>query len=136
MQSVAIETMRMGAPGTEADKARRHAAGVAEQFEELFVRTLVGSLRQTSSMGGSGGMFGDGPGASTYADWFDQNVAEQITKSSHVGIADQLMRDFERSGEIAPRVRDAEQKQRIAAAAAQHAALAPAMTRGGTDVVL
>lgn len=86
-------------PVAPAQKERQRAEKVAGQFESVFVRTLVSSLRQTASVG-SEGIFGEGPGADTYSDWFDQNLAEQISHSGHIGIADQLMRDFTRYGAI------------------------------------
>lgn len=84
---------RSAEPGTDPRAAARQ---VACQFEQLLVRTLVGGLRETAKVGGEGSMFGDGPGADTYADWFDQNLAEQLSRSGHVGVADVLMREFER----------------------------------------
>ncbi len=99
MDALALQTMRMK-PETASEKERHHAEDVAKQFETIFVRTLVSSLRQTSGVGGDGGMFGSGPGSDTYADWFDQNLAEKVTSSAKVGIEEQLMRDFERNGEL------------------------------------
>lgn len=126
---------------TPADKQRQHAEQVAGQFEAVFVRTMVGSLRQTSSIGGDGGMFGAGPGADTYADWFDQNLADQIARTSHIGIREQLLTDFEHNGELAHRqkaVAAAAQKAADAVLAARRDNLVTARTlgTGGTDVVL
>ena len=68
--------------GEGADRAgRKNAQKAADDFEQMFVRTLVGSLRATSKLGDDGGMFGSGPGTDTYGDWFDQNLAEQIGKA-------------------------------------------------------
>lgn len=131
------ELQRAGATAADAAaKQTARAEQVAAQFEEVFVKTLVGSLRQTASIGGDG-MFGGGPGADTYADWFDQNLATQIARSSSLGIREQLLADFRRNGELAaaPRLQDA-------AAAANEAArrstivTARTMGLGGADVVL
>jgi hypothetical protein len=66
MSQLRIETMSLNP--TPAEKERQHAEKVAGQFEDIFVRTMVSSLRQSSSIGGEGGgMFGSGPGADTYA---------------------------------------------------------------------
>jgi Rod binding domain-containing protein len=116
-------------PTTERQKAERTAG----EFEQLFVRTMVGSLRSTASLGGEeGGMFGSGPGADTFADWFDQNLAEQIATTSEVGIKKQLLGDLERHGEI-PRDQLAAAKR-----AADRTFLGTAKTlgQGGLDVVL
>jgi Rod binding domain-containing protein len=98
MDTLRLETMTLGQSGEtqRAAKARKEEDRVAGQFEALFVRSMVASLRQSSSMGGEGGMFGSGPGADTYADWFDDNLASQMSKSGGVGIKEALLRDFER----------------------------------------
>lgn len=83
------------------DKKVAAARDVAGKFEGVFVRTMVQSMRQSSQMGGEGGgLFGDGPGADTYADWFDDNIATQVSKGGRVGIADHLMHDLERWHQI------------------------------------
>jgi Rod binding domain-containing protein len=99
MDALRLETLSQR-PADAGQKARQHAEKVADQFETIFVRSMVQSMRLSATYGGDSGMFGSGPGADTYSDWFDQNVAEHVSASSQVGIAKQLMRDFERSGEI------------------------------------
>lgn len=118
-----------------ADRERARAEKTAAQFEQLFVRTMVSSLRSTASFGGEeGGMFGKGPGSDTFADWFDQNLGEQIASTSNVGIATQLLRDLERHGEIP---KDLGAQMRRAKAAADHTSFTAASRhgQGGTDVV-
>lgn len=135
MDALGIETMSMR-PVEGPTKERQRAADVAGQFESVFVRTLVSSLRQTASIG-DGGIFGDGPGADTYGDWFDQNLAEQIGRSGHIGIAEALMADFARSGAIAPD--EAAAGARTAAAAVDRGVFtsltASSRLGGGIDVV-
>lgn len=88
-------------PATAVEDKRASALQLAHQFEELFVQQMVGSLRQAAQIGGEeSGMFGSGPGSDTYAQWFDQNLSQQVARGSNLGIADLLMRDFERNGEI------------------------------------
>jgi len=101
MDALRLETLSLK-PKSGDDKARQHAAGVADQFEAIFVRSMVQSLRQSASVGGEGGMFGSGPGADTYADWFDQNLADRLAKNGGIGIKQALMAEFERSGELNP----------------------------------
>jgi Rod binding domain-containing protein len=132
MDALAMETMSMR-KGPPVDKDRQRAESTAKQFEQMFVRTLVGSLRQTASVGGEGGMFGSGPGADTFADWFDQNLAEQVSRTADVGIASQLLGDLERHGEIA--MDFSAHRQRLAAERAFTAA-SKALSTGGLDVVL
>jgi Rod binding domain-containing protein len=98
---------------------------------------MVASLRQTSSFGDGEGMFGSGPGAATYTDWFDQNLAEQVMKSSDIGIRSSLLRDFERSGAVSPQATDAAvEAARTAAAAADRRRLPPTTAAGGIDALL
>ena len=134
--ALALEKMSLR-PGDRTQKERAHAEQVAQQFETMFVRTLVSSLRQTGSVGGEGGgMFGSGPGADTYADWFDQNLAEKVGAAGHLGIKETLLADFERNGEL-PRARFAQLAETARAASADRAAFSAAVQarKGGLDVV-
>jgi Rod binding domain-containing protein len=136
MDPLALETMTMR-PGDRVHAERQRVGKVAQQFEDVFVRTLVSSLRQTGSVGGDdGGMFGSGPGADTYADWFDQNLAEKIGEAGHIGIKEQLMRDFERNGEV-PKATVDHLAQQAHAATAHRAAFTAAIQarKGGLDVL-
>lgn len=97
----AVRMHKLGAkPLGEADRKRAEATDVANDFEQLFVRTLVSTMRSSASLDGSGGMFGSGPGADTYADWFDQNVADQVARGGRVGIASTILGDLERHGQL------------------------------------
>ena len=49
---------------------------------------------------GGEGMFGDGPGSDTYTQWFDNNLAEYLSDNGQFGIADTLMKEFERWNQI------------------------------------
>jgi Rod binding domain-containing protein len=132
-----MNTLRIDTLGLPQGKGaeRKKAEKTASQFEQLFVRSMVSSLRSTGSLGGDGGgMFGNGPGADTFGDWFDQNLAEQISRTSKVGIATQLLADLERHHEIPA---DTAAKAKVAVAAADRGALtAVAAGKGGIDVVL
>jgi Rod binding domain-containing protein len=88
-------------PRDPAAAARDKAQRTARQFEELFVRSMVSTMRQTAGTGDEGGgLFGSGPGSDTYTDWFDQHLANHMTASCRIGIADAIMREFERNHEI------------------------------------
>ncbi len=118
-------------PLSAAQKERQRAEKTAAEFEQLFVRSMVSSLRSSASIGGDD-MFGKGPGSDTFADWFDQNLAEQVSTTSEIGIARALLKDLERHHEIPV---DAQQKAR--AAADRNPVLAASnMAKGGFDVVL
>jgi Rod binding domain-containing protein len=121
---------------TPAQRDRAKAEKTAAQFEQLFVRSMVSSLRSTASLGGDdSGMFGSGPGADTFGDWFDQNLAEQISRNAKVGISEQLLVDLERNHEIPAH---AAEKAKQAQALADRGAFMATTTlgKGGFDVVL
>ena len=100
MDALKLATMSLN-PKTPAQKERGKATEIAGQFETIFVKTMVSSLRSTASIGGDGGgMFGDGPGSDTFTDWLDQNLAEQLIQDGGFGIATSLISDMERHGEI------------------------------------
>ncbi|HEB52896.1 MAG TPA: hypothetical protein ENI87_06550 [bacterium] len=103
MHGLRVETMKL-TPSDESAAGRAKAEKVANQFEDVFVQTLVASMRQTASIGGEdgGGMFGGGPGADTYSSWFDANVSSELTKGGGFGIAAMLLRQMEQRGEIDP----------------------------------
>jgi Rod binding domain-containing protein len=136
MDALRLETMSMR-PSTPETKERDRAGKVAEQFETVFVRTMVASLRQSASLGEEG-MFGSGPGSDTYTDWFDQNLAEQISKSGRVGIKQQIMTDFERDGALTPlAVDEVDRKVREANLAANRNAFAAINAdKGAMNVLL
>lgn len=135
-----------GARALEAKSdPRQKAEQTAGQFEAILVRQLVGSLRQSSMIGEDGGLFGSGTGSDTYADWFDQHVADHIGSARQLGIKETILRDIERSGQIraadpadmASRKahNDLADQSRFAALAANHAQmLAATSRRGGIDV--
>lgn len=100
MNTLRLETMSQ-TPKTAADKSREKAEKVADQFEAVFVKTFVSSIRQTGSLGSEdGGMFGKGPGADTYASWFDENVSGELARTGGIGIATALLKEMERDGKI------------------------------------
>ncbi len=86
-------------PPTDQD-VRQEARKVAEQFEEIFARQMVQKMRESSFAGEDGGMFGNSPGADTYGDWFDTNMAEHLSSNGSIGIADAVMRHLEDINQI------------------------------------
>ena len=134
MDPLALAKMSLK-PQDPAQQARAEAQDVANQFEAVFVKTLVGALRSTASVGGEeGGMFGDGPGADTYAGWFDQNVADELAENGGLGVATSILADMERHGQL-----DKDKEATAAlrrAAAEEHLTAAAAAKKGGYDVVL
>lgn len=122
---------RLGVPHQDA---HAQAVKVAHQFEDMMVRTFVSAMRETTKIDDdSPGMFGSGPGADTYADWFDQNMSEQIARTSEIGIKRQLLADLERHGQIEAAATAATTARRAADRSALHATTTPAA--GGIDVL-
>lgn len=83
--------------GSQDAEELQKALDVARQFEEFFVRMMVQSFRK-AQLSDEGGMFGNSVGSSTYEQWFDQHMSEHLAKNSGIGIADTLIRDFQRLG--------------------------------------
>lgn len=124
MDTRALETAKIHQlpAGTQQ---RQAALEVAQQFEGIFVQSMVSAMRASAQVTGEGGgIFGNGPGADTYADWFDQNLARELSTKGRIGIADTLMRDFERLKQIEP----APRQERTAGM------LARKLPAGGIDV--
>jgi Rod binding domain-containing protein len=123
-----------GKRGDERAKAEKTAA----QFEQLFVRAMVSSLRASGSLGEQG-MFGQGAGSDTFGDWFDDNLAQQIAGTTSIGIKDALLADLERHREIPvdAAAQELAAKAQAARAAADRTRLhTPRLpTLGGIDVV-
>lgn len=77
---------------TRAPEAARE---VARQFEVLFARQMLSGLQATASIPGSG--VGDlGPMQSL----MDQQLGELMTRGKGLGLADQLMRQWQQLGQI------------------------------------
>ncbi|MFO1076343.1 MAG: rod-binding protein [Planctomycetota bacterium] len=119
-----------GAPPVDQD--RQKAEKTAGDFESMFVRQLVGSLRQTASaFGEDGGMFGGGPGADTYASWFDQDVADAICSERGIGIKQRILADLDRWHQLGslPAVAKVADKAREAARSEGRESLTAALAR-------
>lgn len=99
-----METTAIGMPrkfGDSTDPLRDKAHRVADQFETMFVQTMVQCMRKTAEIGTEGGgMFGSGPGADTYAGWFDNNVSAYVANNNSIGIREVLLQQMSRKGQI------------------------------------
>lgn len=127
-----VVNARLERPLTQEQKLAQ-ARETAMQFEQIFVRQLVSTMRESSKVDSEeGGMFGSEPGSDTYGDWFDEKIAEQVSKNGKVGIADAVMRDFERWKKL-----PAENRARTADELDRSVLTAPRMPirlEGGLDV--
>ena len=68
---------------------------VARQFESLFAQQLLAGLRSTAKVAGSG--VSD---AGAYQSLFDQQLAGLMTEGRGLGLADQLMRQWQQQGVV------------------------------------
>ena len=73
----------------------------ADQFERIFVQQMVQAMRSSVSLGGDeGGMFGSGPGAGTFEDWFDTHLSRHLSETGGIGIGDMLVRNWQQHGVV------------------------------------
>jgi flagellar protein FlgJ len=77
-------------PSTDGDPRE-----VAQKFEAIFVQQFVAAMR-SSAEGLGEGMFGKESGNDTYTQWFDQFMAEHITRHEGLGLAKVIEQDMGR----------------------------------------
>jgi Rod binding domain-containing protein len=75
----------------QLEKAQRlgetkQVSKAAEEFEKLMSTLLVKEMRTSLK----DGFFPSGPGNDTYNAWFDEKIAESLTRSNALGLAGQL----------------------------------------------
>ncbi|MCS6948444.1 MAG: glucosaminidase domain-containing protein [Steroidobacteraceae bacterium] len=80
--------VQRAAPPADADTAALREA--ARQFESLFVRMLLQSMRNASF----GDALFDSHEGGLYRDWFDQQVALDMSRAGGLGIAELLVRQL------------------------------------------
>lgn len=83
-------TQLRGAVQGAGGGSREAVREVAEQFESLFVQTLLKRMRATLP---EGGMF-DGPGMDQYQSLFDQQLAADVARGQGMGLADRVERQI------------------------------------------
>lgn len=96
MDAAAVDG-RMGALRLAAKAQTPEAAReVARQFEALFAQQLLSGLRSTAQVPGSG-VTDLGPMQSV----MDQQMSALLTRGKGLGLAEQLMQQWQRSGQVA-----------------------------------
>ncbi len=68
------------------DQARQYWE-VAEGFEEIFLYTMLSTMRKTTM---NSGLFGEGNDAKIYQSMFDQEVSSQMSKRHDFGLGKQI----------------------------------------------
>ncbi len=81
---------------------RAEALDTARQFEQIFIQQMLEGMRKSANIAGGDGLFGDGPGNDTYTQWFDNHLSEHLSRHGNMGIAETLMKEFERWHQIPP----------------------------------
>lgn len=78
---------------------------VAREMESLFATVLVKEMRK----GLGEGFFGSGPGADTFAGWFDEQLGASIASRGSLGLADTVAEALvrQRAAEAAAEQEDA-----------------------------
>jgi peptidoglycan hydrolase FlgJ len=88
-----LEKLKAGARTDDPNAVRQ----VAKQFESLFARMLIKSMRDAV---GKDPIFGSDQ-AQTYQGMFDDQLSLELTKGKGLGLADMLMRQLQRTGTAA-----------------------------------
>ena len=76
---------------TQLDRAKRlgesnQVTKAAKEFEKLMSTMLVKEMRSSLK----DGFFPSGPGNDTYNAWFDEKIAESLSRTNALGLAGQL----------------------------------------------
>lgn len=81
----ALNALQGPAAAKQAEQVDPKALQAAKDFEAIFLRTLLSSLEKTTSIKGSGKL---DTGQSTYGSMVVGAMAEQISHSGGIGLAD------------------------------------------------
>ena len=83
-------------PNASAEKAQLKE--VAKQFEAIFLRQMIGTMRQS---GGGEGIF-DSSATEQFRDMSDARTADSMAEKGALGIAEMLLRQYESRTPKAP----------------------------------
>src|SRR5215469_6177449 len=87
-----LEKLKAGAAHNDPQAVRL----VAKQFESLFARMMIKSMRDAI---GKDPIFGSDQ-AQTYQSMFDDQLSQQMTQGKGLGLADMLMRQLQHAGAV------------------------------------
>lgn len=77
----------------QSGKGLRQAA---EQFEALFLNIMMKTMREATASNEEGDLFGSSS-VKTYESLFDQEIAQQMAKRGGLGLADMMVKSWERN---------------------------------------
>ncbi len=83
-----IPTVPKGDKGTFSSREKTQAKEASKQFEALFVKQMIDSMRKTVS--GKGAILPKGPSQEIFEDMLYDQYAESITRNSNLGLAKQM----------------------------------------------
>ena len=118
-----LEKLKSGAVRNDPAAVRQ----VARQFESLFARMMIKSMRAAV---GKDPIFGSDQ-AETYQGMYDDQLSLELTKGKGLGLADMLVRQLQQSGAI-PKAAAASAAPANSAGAAGSAAAAPRVPPAGS----
>jgi len=84
----------------------------AEQFEALFLHQMLKTMREATSSNEDGDIMGSST-TKTYEAMFDQEIAQQMAKRGGVGLADMMVKSFERNVVPPPTDQVLDQRSRL-----------------------
>jgi flagellar protein FlgJ len=82
-------------PQAAADK-RKQLEGAAKAFEAVFMRQMIGSMRQAKLSDDD--LLGGGNAADQFRDMSDAKLADSMVQKGGLGIADLLLKQFKNVG--------------------------------------
>jgi flagellar protein FlgJ len=80
------------------DRMPRDVKEATQGFEALFLTTLLEQV--TRGSGEEGGLVGNGPGSEVLRGLVEQTLAEQISRSGGIGLAERLVKEFQGRGVV------------------------------------
>lgn len=92
-----INSVSTGAQPT-ASPQRAQLEQAAKQFEAIFLRQMIGTMRQS---GGGEGIF-DSSASDQFRDMSDARTADSLADKGTLGIAEMLLRQYESRTPAAP----------------------------------
>lgn len=85
---------------------RAEAEKAAGGLEAIFLQMLIKDMRKNASAMGGDGFFGKGVGSGSQEDLFDSMLAQRISETGHLGLADSVLKNWEESGKIPPEAKE------------------------------
>ena len=102
----ALDFAKLGQMRADAAKAAPSEVGqgmrkAAQQFEALFIQTMMKTMREATASNEDGDLMGSSS-VKTYEALFDQEIAQQMSKRGGIGLAETLVKSWERNHQPVP----------------------------------